>query len=221
MLEPLTLTRLEFGRMGRGMSEPPKIRKKTGYHHGDLRAQLIEATRHLVETRGPDHFSVAEAARVAGVSSAAPYRHFADRDEMLRAVVVAGMTRHYAQMVDCLEGVPPASPERIMALGRVYVGFALAEPGVFRLIFGRHTAIRPDDPLPEMGVRPLDLVEAEVAAARGCRTVDADIRERAFLLWTFVHGVSFLLIDEKVGSLEERGFTLEQLLRTMADRMLR
>ncbi len=201
------------------MVETPQIRKKTAYHHGDLRAQLIEATRQLVESKGPDQFSVAEASRVAGVSSAAPYRHFRDRDEMLKAVVLDGMCRHFTQMQACLEGVEPGTPERIMALGRVYVEFARNEPGVFRLIFGRRSKLRPDDPLPALGVRPIDLVQDEVAALIGRDEVDDDVRERAFLLWTFVHGLSFLLIDEKVVSLEERGFTLERLLRVMADRI--
>jgi len=88
------------------------IRRKTRYHHGDLRAQLIEATRQIVEEAGPDHFSVSQACRVAGVSTAAPYRHFRDREEMLSAVTLDGMARHYTQMVAALEGVPPATPER-------------------------------------------------------------------------------------------------------------
>ena len=66
---------------------------RTSYHHGDLRAQLISAVSDLVETHGPDGFSVAEAARRAGVSSAAPYKHFKDRPEILRAVASEGMDR--------------------------------------------------------------------------------------------------------------------------------
>ncbi|MEM6374564.1 MAG: helix-turn-helix domain-containing protein, partial [Pseudomonadota bacterium] len=65
--------------------------KRTNYHHGDLRADLVEATRRLVEEKGPDRFSVSDACRAAGVSTAAPYRHFEDRDEMLLAVCAEGM----------------------------------------------------------------------------------------------------------------------------------
>ena len=63
-----------------------QITRRSSYHHGDLRAQLIAAVRELVETQGPDGFSVSEAARSAGVSSAAPYKHFKDRSELLHAV---------------------------------------------------------------------------------------------------------------------------------------
>ena len=63
--------------------EKAKKGKRGAYHHGDLRAGLVEATRALVEEKGPDHFSVAEACREAGVSTAAPYKHFKDKDEML------------------------------------------------------------------------------------------------------------------------------------------
>jgi AcrR family transcriptional regulator len=71
----------------------PKPPLKPAYHHGDLPQQLVRVVRDLIETHGPDGFSVAEAARRAGVSSAAPYKHFKDRPELLRAVVSEGMDR--------------------------------------------------------------------------------------------------------------------------------
>ena len=83
------------------MSDQTALR--SSYHHGDLRAQLIAAVRDLVEAHGPDGFSVAEAARRAGVSSAAPYKHFKDRPELLRAVAGEGMDRLRAAMEAALE----------------------------------------------------------------------------------------------------------------------
>ncbi|MBF9030096.1 TetR family transcriptional regulator [Rhodobacterales bacterium HKCCE3408] len=179
------------------MDQAGEIRRKTGYHHGDLRTQLVEATRALVEEKGPDHFSVSEACRKAGVSTAAPYRHFKDRDEMLDAVCFGGMERHYTAMVSALEGIPKGDIRRIEALGRVYVGFALDEPGVFRLVFGsKHRDGTSIEEAEMNGVRPYELVKEEVAAVLGRSEVDADAERRSFLLWTFVHGLSFLLIDE-------------------------
>lgn len=180
------------------MSTDDTIRRKSGYHHGDLRAQLVEATRHLVEEKGADHVSVSAACRVAGVSTAAPYRHFRDRDEMLAAVAVEGMKRQYAQMVAAIEGLPPGSLERIQALGRVYVTFARTEPGVFRLSFGMKHDLDTLEMQPGGDVTPFDLVRREVAAVIGRPEVDDEATRRAFLLWTFVHGLSFLLIDDKV-----------------------
>ena len=86
MLESLTLTRVTRSEMVWIMKKPAQPEKRDSYHHGDLRSQLIDATRALVEEKGPDHFSVSEACRRAGVSSAAPYKHFQDKEEMLRAV---------------------------------------------------------------------------------------------------------------------------------------
>ena len=91
------------------MSDDPPSRR-TSYHHGDLRAQLIAAVRDLVETHGPDGFSVAEAARRAGVSSAAPYKHFRDRPELLRAVAAEGMDRLRDAMEAGLARHPTGSP---------------------------------------------------------------------------------------------------------------
>lgn len=172
--------------------------RKSRYHHGDLRAGLIEATRRLVEEKGPDGFSVSDACRLAGVSTAAPYKHFKDKDEMLVAMVLEGMERHRDNMLAALEGIPEGTPERVMALGREYVGFALRENGVFRLKFGGFTD-RLDDPrLQIVGEQTFDIVLREVASCIGADAITPEVRRRGFMLWSFVHGLSFLLVDKKL-----------------------
>ena len=188
------------------------------YHHGDLRAALVEATRRLVEKKGADHFSVAEACREAGVSTAAPYRHFRDREEMLAEVALQGMERKRALMVEALAAHPPRSLARIAALGHVYVGFARREPGVFRLIFGREDSPEAEC-LKEEAPRHYGLLEDAVAAFLARPAIDEDVRRRAFLLWTFVHGLSFLYIDEKV-SVSAFEPDLDSLLGEIARRVL-
>ncbi|WP_239479838.1 TetR/AcrR family transcriptional regulator [Actibacterium sp. 188UL27-1] len=205
--------------MYRIMEKTEKSKKRESYHHGDLRAQLIEATRVLVEDKGPDHFSVSEACREAGVSTAAPYRHFKHKDEMLLAVTKEGMDRKYQRMVAAVEQHPEGSLERIVALGQVYVGFARDEPGVFRLIFGNTRDHKMHEGLMEDGPRHYGFVEGEVAAFLGRGGVDEDAKERAFMLWTFVHGLSFLLIDEKVSS-TDHSFDLDRLLLQVARRVM-
>lgn len=201
------------------MEKTHKIRGKSGYHHGDLRAELVEATRRLVEEKGPDHFSVSQACRVAGVSTAAPYRHFRDKDEMIAAVTAEGMHRHYTQMLASLDGVPEGSLARIEALGRVYVSFAQAEPGVFRLIFGSCHDLEALGKHVDGEVAPFDVVKREVASVLGRAHIDEDVTRRAFLLWTFVHGLSFLLIDDKV-HVAEMPIDLEALLAETARRVM-
>lgn len=192
---------------------------KKGYHHGDLRAALIEATRQLVEEKGPDSFSVSEACRRAGVSTAAPYKHFKDKTEMLVATVLEGMDRHRSKMLAALEGVPEGSPERITAIGMEYIAFALNEPGIFRLKFGGFTDRIADHRLEEGGQQSFGVLLTEVAKCLGESGITEEVRRRGFLLWSFVHGLSFILHDK---GLAEKGeeFDLHTLLEDVSERML-
>lgn len=180
------------------MKKVEETKKKQAYHHGDLRAQLIEATRALVEEKGPDHFSVSEACRRAGVSTAAPYKHFKDKTEMLREVAMAGMIRQSEMMVEKVAPHPEGSRARIVALGRVYIDFATAEPGVFRLMFAWADDSEEDGDLLALGDAKFEFVQMEVAKCRGSAVIEDEDRQKAFMLWSFVHGISFLSIDGKL-----------------------
>ena len=195
------------------MKKTEDLKKAPGrYHHGDLRSQLIAATRQLVEEKGPSQLSVAEASRLAGVSTAAPYKHFKDKDDLLRAVALDGMKRQHAQMQSALADLPPRSLERIIAMGHVYVDFAQSEPAVFRLMFGLSESHGSDTALTEMGDATFGFVQAEVAAFRGSDTIEEQDIQRAFQLWSYVHGLSFLLIDGKIAEMD-MDFDLDGMLR--------
>lgn len=175
----------------------PTVTPKAAYHHGDLRAQLIAAARELVETHGPDGFSVAEAARRAGVSSAAPYKHFKDRPEILRGVVSEAMDRLRAVMEAGAAAHPLGSLEAVAAVGLAYVSFARAEPGVFRLVFGLTEGHENAPDLLAKGEGCFGVVVQAVAACLGLPPHAPDVQRRAYMLWSFVHGHSFLTIDMK------------------------
>lgn len=175
----------------------PTVTPKAAYHHGDLRAQLIAAVRDLVETQGPDGFSVAEAARRAGVSSAAPYKHFKDRHEILRGVVAEAMDRLRAAMEAAAAAHPPGSHEAVAAVGLAYVDFARAGPGVFRLVFGLTEGHENAPDLLAKGEGCFGVVVQAAAACLGLPPDAAQVQRRAYLLWSFVHGHSFLTIDRK------------------------
>ena len=223
MLETLTLTSPTTSERCWIMENTEKTKlaglKKSAYHHGDLRAGLIEATRQLVEEKGPDGFSVTDACRLAGVSTAAPYKHFKDKGEMITAMVTEGMVRHRQNMIDALESVPYGTPDRITVLGREYVDFALNEPGVFRLKFGGFTDRLDDPKLQEAGEGTFSIVLHEVAQCRGESEITPDVRRRGFMLWSFVHGLSFLLADPKLTELGGE-FSIDEILNDISVRML-
>lgn len=186
---------------------------RSSYHHGDLRAQLIAAVRELVELHGPEGFSVAEAARRAGVSSAAPYKHFRDRPELLRAVAGEGMDRLRAGMEAAAARHPAGSLASVAAIGQAYVDFARSGPGVFRLVFGLTEGHDEDPDLQQKGSACFGVVLRATAAVLGLPPDDPVVLARSYMLWTCVHGHSFLTIDRKtmgkVDMADDRAFLMQ------------
>ena len=184
-----------------------------------MRAQLVNATRRLVEEKGPEHFSVSEACRAAGVSTAAPYRHFSDKQDMLIAVAMDGMERMRDQMLAAIADLPQGTIDSITALGVVYVTFARREPSVFRLMFGLTKHHKDKVEMVETGTSNFGVLLNQVALYLGRKEIDDEIRRIGFSLWTFVHGLSFLLIDEKVEMLQIP-IDVEAFIRGVTSRQL-
>ncbi|MEM9332513.1 MAG: TetR/AcrR family transcriptional regulator [Pseudomonadota bacterium] len=196
-----------------------EVAAKTGYHHGDLRSQLLNAVRQLVEEKGSENFSIAEAARKAGVSSAAPYRHFNDKPEILKALVMQAMEEKAIEMRRVIEPHPVGSLARINALGRCYIDFARNHPGMFRLVFGNTETHENDDDLRQQGERVFGIVVEAVAQVLKIQPDDPEALKRAYMLWTMVHGHSWLQID---GKAKQQGieFPEEHLLAEISLRIL-
>jgi AcrR family transcriptional regulator len=180
--------------------------KKHGYHHGDLRVTLVEAARHLVEQKGPERLTMSDACRAAGVSTAAPYRHFADMDEILLAVAHDGMARHREAMETAGAAHPLGSDAAVAAIGLAYIAFARSEPGVFRLTFALTRTHKGQPDLIADGRATFGVVLSQIAARLGLPPEDPRILDRGLKLWAFVHGLSFLIIDEKAAAM---GLTLD------------
>ncbi|MEQ9447068.1 MAG: TetR/AcrR family transcriptional regulator [Rhodospirillaceae bacterium] len=179
--------------------QKPKVsdQKKAGYHHGDLKEALISAAKQLIQDKGPEGFSMAEACRIAGVSPAAPYRHFADRDELVGAVASQGFDSLTDRGKEERDKHPPGSVASIVALGQAYVKFAADEPAIFRLMFASHKGEDAfHDSVKQQGDRCFNILLKAVNAfqeAKGLGTTKTlDI---ALPLWTIVHGTACLLID--------------------------
>ena len=169
------------------------------YHHGDLRDALVRTARDLLDEQGINALSLRAVARGAGVSSAAPYRHFPDKVSLLAAVAADGfrdLSRCMAEAADAAAAsTPPA--DRFRALGLGYIRFGLDNPAVLRLMFGAEIECKDDYPeLAETARNTFatlaDTTESLVGGA-GQRA-----RSGALAAWSLVHGLSNLLIDGQI-----------------------
>ncbi|KTS38377.1 hypothetical protein NS228_10835 [Methylobacterium indicum] len=164
----------------------------TAYHHGDLRRSLIAAAQELLRSGGAEAVTLREAARLAGVSHNAPYRHFASRDALLAALAAEGF-RALRRTLD-EAGNRAEGPERLAALGRAYLRFADADRATFRLMFGG---------VVEKAAHP-DLAEASGAAFGALRNVVAErdtlggAEREALRAWALVHGLAHLVADRQI-----------------------
>lgn len=170
------------------------------YHHGDLPAALIRSATALVEKQGLEAFTVREVARRVGVSHTAPYRHFADRQELLAAVAEAGFAQLGTNTRAAFEAEQDIA-EAFLAVGRAYVRFAVAHPVLFRLMFepGLDAARRT---LSEARQAAFAVLLGAVATAQQAGVLrSGDIVEVAITAWSTVHGLAQLVIDR---ALEQR-----------------
>lgn len=115
--------------------DPSDHAKRRGYHHGNLREALVAAALRLIGEKGPGGFTFAEAARAAGVSPAAPYRHFRDREELMADIAKRG----YEALTQALRAAwgkgGPTPREALARTGRAYLDFARAEPAAYVAMF--------------------------------------------------------------------------------------
>ena len=175
--------------------ERTAVRAKKRFHHGDLREALIAATRELLIEHGPDGFTLADACRRAGVTTAAPYKHFRDKQEILEEIVFRGFEELTAANARAVAGGGPGTIAGITAMGISYLEFAVAQPALFRLMFGHKSEIMKVPQVDKSGKQCLKKLIEEVAAYSRKHGHAADAEEIALRLWTFVHGASSLQLD--------------------------
>jgi AcrR family transcriptional regulator len=108
---------------------------RRGYHHGNLREALIQSALSLIGEKGPAGFTIAEAARSAGVSPAAPYRHFRDREDLMADVARLGFERFADDLEKAWHGGNPSPLEALQNAGRAYLAFARNEPAYYSAMF--------------------------------------------------------------------------------------
>jgi len=180
--------------------KPRAIERPAPYHHGSLRAALLEAAERILERDGIQGLTLRAAAREAGVSHAAPKNHFGDLSGLLSDLAAIGFERFVAMMqANVGDGDPPAA--RMNAIGRGYVTFARTYPGLFLLMF-RGERLDLSRPALRAAVAASGQVLSGAVGARR----DEQVEEKLTLpqaadivaAWSLVHGLAMLLLDGRL-----------------------
>jgi AcrR family transcriptional regulator len=175
-------------------SGPGGGHERRGYHHGNLREALIEAALALIAEKGPAGFTIAEAARLAGVSSAAPYRHFRDAADLLAAVATRGYEQFAAALAQAWNEGRPDPMRAFEALGRAYLGFARHEPALYTAMFETGIDFDAYPPLEAAADRAFAVLRR--AAERLADTLPKAKRPPPLMMalhvWALSHGIASL-----------------------------
>jgi AcrR family transcriptional regulator len=177
---------------------------RRAYHHGDLRRDLLDQALALAEEKGPAALTLREAARRAGVTEAAPYRHFRSKDALVAALAAEGFAALFQRTERSLARAGADSRARLVALGAAYVRFARDRPAHFHVMFGREIAgshgfreVR-ESAQACFGALLREVTDAQrTGALRG-----RDPRGPALALWSALHGLASLHVE---GLLERQG----------------
>jgi len=190
-------------------------REKESYHHGDLRKALIEAALILIEEKGVKGFTLKDAARMAGVSTAAPYRHFADKEALLGAILAQGFAAFNQALRTAFESVTEPR-EKILELGVAYIHFALNNPAQFRVMFGlnrrRAEAAFPSER--EEGASGFELLGEGLRALDPLATPEQH-RDRVLACWSIVHGFVMLHLEGAMSAMVDVRDLEGQMRRTV------
>lgn len=137
---------------------------KQGYHHGDLRRALIEAALNLIEEKGPQGFTISEAAKEAGVTPAAVYRHFAGREDLIAEIARQGYEIFADLMEHAYAGGQPSALAAFEATGRAYLAFARKFPGHYVAMFESGVSVNANPDLAMAARRGWEVLEKAAVA---------------------------------------------------------
>ena len=177
------------------MRKPPRRPKR--YHHGDLPRALLDAALHIVETQGTGALTLRAAARSAGVSQAAPYRHFTNKEAILAAVAEEGF-RSLMTAIRQATAAGDGPLGRLRGVGIGYVTFATSHPSHFRVMFGREMADRSASPgLRRLATETFNLLVDSISDCQraGLVRTEEPAADLALAAWSSVHGLSALLVE--------------------------
>lgn len=167
---------------------------RRGYHHGNLREALVKAALDLIGAKGSAGFTFAEAARHAGVSPAAPYRHFRDRDALLAEVAQRGFERFEQQLAAAWDEGRPSPVLAFERLGKAYLAFARSEPAYFSAMFESGLSLAEHRELQQAGDRAFSVLRGacEAMTAGMPAVTRPPPTMMALHVWSLSHGIASL-----------------------------
>ncbi len=171
------------------------LQKKFKYHHGNLRDALLVAARDLLEQDGIEGLSLRALAKATGVTQAAPYSHFRDKDELLAAIAEEGFQRLAIQMAEDATGAA-STQDRLKKLVVSYISFAQSNKALFQIMFGRELSDLKRFPTLAMTAGKSYALLSSALAGRLKEGVDA--RFLSVSLWSLCHGLTTLVIEQKL-----------------------
>jgi AcrR family transcriptional regulator len=203
------------------MKKPAARTKPRPYHHGDLRTAVLAAAENIVEHEGVDALTLRAVARAVGVSHTAPKNHFGDLQGLLSELAALGYRRYGEVLAAAMDAAGSDPRARMRAMGRAYVGFARAHPGMFLLMFRgerldmTRAALRESI---EQARQALRNATASIASVTPLPPLQLAARGTAS--WALVHGFAMLLLDGRLqntlASLPDAG-NVDALLEAVLD----
>ncbi len=167
--------------------------ERRGYHHGRLKDALIEAARSLIAQHGPSGFTLAEAAKLVGVTPAAPYRHFSDRDALMGELAKRGFEQFSIRLSAAWDAGRPDPLTALRRMGTAYLGFAKEEPGLYSAMFSNAKNLNCDPGVESQ--KSLDiLIGASAVVLQSFGAPMSGARTLAMDIWTLSHGAAMLML---------------------------
>lgn len=190
----------------------PRVRRKSGYHHGNLRQAAMAAAEKLVLRHGPNGFALSDAAKLTGVVPSALYRHFASKEDLLAAIATDGFRMLREQLQSAGQSAPIDPRAAVEHFGAVYLAFALEHPARFKTMFFANIDKKRHPELLDLACSTFyDLVAV-------CQALSRQPLVLASSLWAASHGFAVLAVDGELanaGLQADPALTLRFALRSM------
>jgi len=202
------------------------VARRTSYHHGDLRRALIDAALELVREEGLRSWTLRGVARRCGVSHAAPYHHFADKEALLGAMTALGFDQLRDELAAAADAAGELPADRLRSMARAYIDFGANNQGLYLVMFREvHSDAEGSPEGREAGLRALQLLGIEVVSAQVAgQAVGGPPTHQALPAWSMLHGFVGLAVLGPLpgmGLVDDDGFdaladaVVEAALRTL------